>query len=169
MNNLFNVRFCRSVQIRSLCEGECPCGASRFLFLQNGKFSLTGALAFFLLFFNVNQKVFAQEIQINEDPRVSQLVKNWTNGNWANPRTEGWRVQIMASPYRQQVEDGRNLFRVRYPDVPAEWTHEKPYYKLRVGAFRNKLEALAFIASLTDYAGAYPIKEANIHPRDFLE
>lgn len=75
----------------------------------------------------------------------------------------------MASPDRQQVEDARNRFRVQHPDVPAEWTHEKPYYKLRVGAFRNKLEALAFMETLAGYAGAYPSKDANIHPRDFLE
>ncbi len=111
----------------------------------------------------------AQEIQINEDPRVAQLLRNWTNANRANPKVEGWRVQIMSTTDRQQVEESRNRFRLQHPDVPAEWTHEKPYYKLRVGAFRNKLEALAFIAVLTDYAGAYPARDANIHPRDFLE
>jgi hypothetical protein len=121
------------------------------------------------LFLMMVQNVFSQEIQINEDPRIGQLVRNWTNANRANPRVDGWRVQIMATTDRQQVEDARNRFRVQYPDVPAEWAHEKPYYKLRVGAFRSKLEAQAFLASLTGYAGAYPAKDANIHPRDFLE
>lgn len=116
-----------------------------------------------------SQNVFAQEVQLNEDPKVSQLVRNWTNSNRSNPRVNGWRVQIMATTDREQVEDARNRFRTQYPDVPAEWAHEKPYYKLRVGAFRNKLEAQAFLATLTDYAGAYPAKDANIHPRDFLE
>ena len=115
------------------------------------------------------RQLCAQEIQINEDPRVTQLLRNWTNANRANPKVEGWRVQIMSTTDRQQVEESRNRFRLQHPDVPAEWTHEKPYYKLRVGAFRNKLEALAFIAVLTDYAGAYPARDANIHPRDFLE
>ena len=117
----------------------------------------------------MNTRLGAQEIQINEDPRVSQIFRSWTNDNRANPRIEGWRVQIMASTDRLQVEDARNKFRIAHPDVPAEWIHEKPYYKLRIGAFRNKLEAMAFIATLTDYAGAYPAKDANIHPRDFLE
>jgi len=114
-------------------------------------------------------KTTAQEVQINEDPRISQLYRSWTNDNRSNPRMEGWRVQVMATTDRQQVEDARNRFRIAHPDVPAEWIHEKPYYKLRVGAFRNKLDAMAFIATLTDYPGAYPAKDANIHPRDFLE
>lgn len=125
------------------------------------------ALLLFLVF-RVSEG-FAQEIQINEDPRIAQLYRNWTNTNRAEPQVEGWRVQIMATTDRQQVEDARNRFRNQYPEVPAEWIHEKPYYKLRVGAFRTKLEALAFLGTLSGYAGAYPARDARIHPRDFLE
>lgn len=112
---------------------------------------------------------FAQEVQINEDPKITQLTRNWTNANRANPNVVGWRIQIMATTDRQQVEEARSRFRVQYPDVPAVWTHEKPYYKLRVGAFRSKLEALAFLTTMTEYTGAYPAQDAEIHPRDFLE
>ncbi len=114
-------------------------------------------------------RVSAQEVQLNEDPKITQLTKTWTNSNRNNPHIDGWRVQIMASTDRVQVEAARNRFRTEYPEVSAEWTLEKPYYKLRVGAFRNKQEALAFITDLTGWPGAYPAKDANIHPRDFLE
>ena len=114
-------------------------------------------------------RLSAQEIQINEEPKVTQLQRNWVNANRANPKVDGWRVQIMASTDRTQVEEGRNRFRQLYPDVAADWIQEKPYYKLRVGAFRSKLEALAFASTLVEYAGAYPAHDASIHPRDFLE
>lgn len=122
-----------------------------------------------LLFVCQLLRVSAQEVQINEDPKIAQLTKTWTNSNRSNPHIDGWRVQIMASTDRVQVEAGRNRFRTEYPEVSAEWMLEKPYYKLRVGAFRNKQEALAFIAELTGWPGAYPAKDSNIHPRDFLE
>ncbi len=111
----------------------------------------------------------AQEIQLNEDPKITQLQRNWVNANRSTPRIEGWRVQLMATTDRTQVEEGRNRFRQLYPEVAADWIQEKPYYKLRVGAFRSKLEALGFIATLVEYPSAYPAKDANIHPRDFLE
>ena len=133
------------------------------------RFPILGKFGFVLLLVAASQNAFAQEIQLNEDPKISQLFRNWTNSNRANPGVDGWRVQIMATTDRQQVEDARNRFRLQHPDVPAEWIHEKPYYKLRAGAFRTKLEAQAFLATLTDYAGAYPAKDVNIHPRDFLE
>lgn len=113
--------------------------------------------------------LWAQEVQLNEDPKVTQVMKAWINTNRTQPGMEGWRVQIMASTDRIQVEQGRSKFRNEYPDVVANWIQEQPYYKLRVGAFRNKQEALAFISQLTGWPGAYPAKDANIHPRDFLE
>jgi hypothetical protein len=171
MNNLFQTSFCHFAGIGPLYS-FFALGVSRRRAdssLQDDKRFVLSTFALLILFFNFNQRAFAQEIQLNEDPKIAQLWRNWTNSNRANPRIEGWRVQIMATTDRQQVEEARNNFRLQHPDVPAEWTHEKPYYKLRVGAFRNKLEAQAFIASLTDYAGAYPAKDGNIHPRDFLE
>jgi hypothetical protein len=117
----------------------------------------------------ITLNTWAQGIQINEEPRVTQVMKAWVNANRADPRVEGWRVQIMASTDRTQVEQGRNRFRNEYPEVPAHTIQEQPYYKLRVGAFRSKQEALLFITSLVGWTGAYPVKDNKIHPRDFLE
>jgi SPOR domain len=111
----------------------------------------------------------AQEIQLNENPLVNQLLRNWVNQNRSKPGVSGWRLQITASTDRVLVEDKRNAFRQAYPDVPADWVHEKPYYKLRVGAFRNKQEAILFASTLIGYTGSYPVPDEAIHPRDFIE
>ncbi len=115
------------------------------------------------------QIISAQDVRINEEPKVAQLMDNWLNNNRAEPRIDGWRVQIMASTDRTQVELGRTRFRTENPEVAATTVQEQPYYKLRVGAFRSKQEALVFITTLDGWAGAYPAKDPNIHPRDFLE
>jgi hypothetical protein len=128
------------------------------------KFTLTGLFSLFLLL-----QVSAQEVQINEEPGISDLFSSWVENNRAKPRISGWRVQIMSTTDRTQVESGRERFRQEYPEVPAAWLLEKPYYKLRVGAFRTKQEAMAFIAALEGWQGAYPARDNNIHPRDFLE
>ena len=122
-----------------------------------------------LIGFGSFSRVAAQEVQINETPAVAELYKTWTNQNRTNPHMEGWRVQIMASTDRPQVEEGRLRFRTAYPEVHAEMVHEKPYYKLKEGAFKSRLEALAFIATIPEFAGAYPSKDSQIHPRDFLK
>lgn len=112
----------------------------------------------------------AQEVQLNIDPAIEQLVKNWVNQNRVNPRIEGWRLQILSTTDRQRVEAGKTQFLNLYPDIPADWVHEKPYYKLRVGAFYSRQEAMSFLAEIKDsYPGAYPAKDPNIHPRNFLD
>ena len=111
----------------------------------------------------------AQEVQINEDPAVASMVQAWSNDNRTNPGIDGWRLQVVASPDRQQVEQAELRFKTLYPDVPAAWVHEKPYYKLRAGAFRSRQEAQALIDDLkTYYPGAYTTQDSRIHVRDFL-
>ena len=51
----------------------------------------------FLLFFSgFTHLVLSQEVQLNEDPKVAQLMKTWVNANRADPGIEGWRVQILS-------------------------------------------------------------------------
>lgn len=111
----------------------------------------------------------AQEVQTNEQPRITELVKAWANANRTSGRISGWRVQVLSTTDRQQADAAKARFRNEYPNLAADWTHERPYYKLRVGAFRTKLEAMALIAEIRDfYPGCYPAQDANIPPRDFL-
>lgn len=114
--------------------------------------------------------VYAQEVQLNEDPGAARLFQAWVRENRANPRVSGWRVQLMSTTDRAKIEEAKNRFRLLYPEVPADWVHERPYYKLRAGAFRTRAEAIAFVAAVLKdaYPGAYPAQDANIHPRDFL-
>jgi len=127
---------------------------------------------FFLLLFILAAALQsqAQEVQINEDPDAGQLFETWVRANRALPEVAGWRVQLMSTTDRPKVEEAQARFKLLFPEVPADWVHERPYYKLRVGAFRSRAEALAFMAeTLKDsYPGAYPAKDDHIHPRDFL-
>ncbi len=112
---------------------------------------------------------FGQRVEINADPAIEQLMRTWTAQNRSNPRIEGWRVQIASSTDRQRIESTRTQFLALYPGVPADWAHERPYYKLRVGAFRTRQEAMAFLMQIRhSYPDAYPTRDLNIHPRDFI-
>ncbi len=117
----------------------------------------------------VTASVSAQEIQMNEEARIGDLVKGWIAANRKNARIEGWRVQILSTTDRQLADAAKLKFQSEFPGIYADWAHEKPYYKLRVGACRNRMEAMALLADLKDfYPGAYVAKDTNIHPRDFL-
>ena len=46
-----------------------------------------------------------------------------------------------------------------YPDIPAQITFDSPYYKLTVGNFRTKNEALKTKHKITkNFPGAHPVQ-----------
>lgn len=114
--------------------------------------------------------VRAQSVLVQAEPEIEQLIQSWISLNRTNPGIDGWRLQLLSTTDRTQVESGKLQFLSLFPNIPADWVHEKPYYKLRVGAFYTRQEALSFLAEIKDYySGAYPTRDPNIHPRDFLE
>ncbi len=113
--------------------------------------------------------VQAQEIQINEGPKIGEMVRTWSNNNFKTSKIEGWRVQVLSTTDRQQAESAKLRVAAEFPDQYVDWINEKPYYKLRVGACRTRNEAMALVQILKDfYPGAYPAQDKNISPRDFL-
>jgi hypothetical protein len=114
--------------------------------------------------------VTAQTARISAPPVVQELLDTWKRENIQSGTLPGWRVQILAATDRQEVERTKTAFLTQFPDIPANWTHEKPYYKLRVGAFRSRLEARAFIDFIQElFPGSYPAKDPAIQPQDFIQ
>ena len=112
----------------------------------------------------------AQEIQINEPPIITKMTDRWAEINRAAPGIEGWRVQLFSSTDRKKVEEAKAAFLTNYPTVPCDWVQEKPYYKLRAGAFATKLETMRLIRDLqADYPAAYATKDRSIPASDFVD
>ena len=81
----------------------------------------------------------------------------------------GWRIQILATTDRQNMESALRQFRNLYPSIPVDWLHTKPYYKVRAGAFTTKRDALRTLYILkADYPGAYPVQDNQIKPEELL-
>ncbi len=120
-------------------------------------------------FFFLSQTHAQGYIQVNEGPGIGAFMDAWIQHNRQHPKMDGWRVQILSTTDRQQAELAKNRFKSQFPGIPADWVHEKPFYKLRAGAFRTRRAAQMFVLELqTDYPGCYPAKDPNIHPTDFL-
>lgn len=128
----------------------------------------TATLLFF--FWGMSASLFSQQVDINEPPVVARMMERWSEINRDEARTEGWRVQLVSTTDCKKVEEEKTLFLTRYPEIPADWVQEKPYYKLRAGAFFTKMEAISLQKDIeTDYPGAYPAKDRAIRPADFLD
>lgn len=109
-----------------------------------------------------------QSVSVDLSPAIENALEKWMSQNRTFPTVTGWRIQLLASTDRVLIEETKNKFRQEFPNIPINLSHEKPYHKLKVGAFRTRLEARNFIETLNNYSGAFPLKDKQIHPRDFL-
>lgn len=136
------------------------------------KFNKTSAIILWILLGGLflPNKISAQHVEISESPAIANMMNNWAAANRRKPEISGWRVQIFSSTDRKKIEEEKVRFQTRFPNVPVDWVHDRPYYKLQAGAFRTKREALAAIVEWqTFWTGLYPAKDTKIHPSDFLK
>ena len=62
----------------------------------------------------------------------------------ANKTMSGYRVQIfmeIGNDAISHAEAMKHSFMKAFPELPVYLTYEQPYYRLRVGDFRNRVEA----------------------------
>lgn len=112
---------------------------------------------------------FSQNIQIKEDPLVTQMLDRFTSINKSKMSVEGWRIQVLATTDRQRMESARQVFQYKYPNIPVNWEHSNPYFKLRAGAFATKLEALRLQYLLKrDYPSTLLVKDNTVKPSELV-
>lgn len=98
--------------------------------------------------------------QLNEDPQITSLMNRWTAYNLEHQELRGWRIQIMASIDRRQMESAKRTFENRYPEYPVIFVHNAPYFHLKVGAFLTMQKAQAFLRKMQeDYPQAIPVTD----------
>lgn len=104
-----------------------------------------------------------QDIKIQEDPVISRMMEKFVETNKESKTVSGWRIQIASTTDRREVDEVMSGFSQNYPDVILSWVHAKPYYQVRAGAFRTKMESLRLLSLLKkDFPNAYPVADNNI-------
>lgn len=99
-------------------------------------------------------------VAITPDEDVDRVLNLFSDVNEREDKVEGWRVQLLATTDRQQLETTERKFRADYPSVSVDWVHNKPYYKLRAGAFFTRQEAERLRQNLSEeYEGVYLVKD----------
>ncbi|TVQ14343.1 MAG: SPOR domain-containing protein [Bacteroidetes bacterium] len=124
-----------------------------------------------LLFFGISE-VCAQEKSgrhyVKQDESVDKLISSFRQHN-RNRGMQGFRVQVYtASGNRSKLLTDRVKaeFDAKHPGVRSYITYDEPYYKLRVGDFRSRLEAQQFLRRISsDYIYAIVVVDRINLPR----
>lgn len=114
-----------------------------------------------------------EKLPIRQDPRITDLLIRHSQINQRRHGSDGFRLEIFFSSdnkAREQSSRVRNEFNLVFPDIPAYVSFQTPNFKVRIGDFRNKSEALktkAYIAS--KYPNAFIVKDIIRFPELFTE
>jgi hypothetical protein len=122
---------------------------------------------------SVKMNNLLEKLQIRQDPRITDLLVRHSQINQRRHGTDGFRLEIYfgsESKAREKAVRVKNEFNLVFPNIPSYLLFQTPNFKVRVGDFRNKSEALktkAYIAS--KYPNAFIVKDFIRFPELFPE
>ncbi len=123
---------------------------------------------FALLLLLFGNQILSAQVIINESSSVASLINSYQSVNEAETMVKGWRIQIITTSDRREMEAARTKFRRLFPEIKSTWIHENPYYKVKVGAYRNKIELQSLLRQLKNkFRGVIPVVE-KIKKKDLL-
>lgn len=118
---------------------------------------------FLLLLLVIGAQAAAQtdstsSIVIHKDPRLDQLVKKQAQINEVTTRDArrimpGYRLQVINTSDRDAAIAAKTKIYQLFPELKAYLIYQSPYFRLRVGNFKDRAEAEDYRKSLS---GEFP-------------
>ena len=105
-------------------------------------------------------------ITVVGDVEVANMVARHTELNHRVNAIPGFRVQIASfsgTNSKNSAFSLRERFTADYPAIQCYIVYDEPNFKVKVGDFRTRLEAYAFLQEIKDVYKGYIIKD-NINP-----
>ena len=99
------------------------------------------------LFVALTSMAFAQgrgSLHIDQDSRIETLISKQRSLYNIDSSFNGYRIHIfmeIGNEALKHAEQVKRQFQNAFPDIPIYLTYVEPYFRLRAGDFRNRVEA----------------------------
>lgn len=113
---------------------------------------------------------FAQKkgsLHVNKDSRIERLMKRQRDVYAVSNTMNGYRIQIFMEIGNEAVNHAQSVkysFTRAFPEIPVYLSYEQPYYRLRVGDFRNRVEAEKYLRLIKPKFGLAFVTAEVINP-----
>lgn len=104
------------------------------------------------------------ELTIQVDERVNQYLEKRKQERLSDSTLKGFRIQLLFAEKRADAQQAKQKFLSMYPDCSTDLFFDSPYFKVRVGDFKTKLEAQPMLFHLRDYYPTLFLIEDKINP-----
>lgn len=97
---------------------------------------------------------------VYQDPKISELQSKYIEYNKKKEFSEGYRIQINYTDIRDEIYRNKGSMYKEFPEIESYVEYEQPYYKLRIGDFKTRLEATYYLQKVvTIYPGAFIVRD----------
>lgn len=97
---------------------------------------------------------------IYQDEKIGELAEKYVEFNRKREFGEGYRIQVTYTNVRDEVYQSKGAMYKQFPELASYVEYEQPYYKLRIGDFKTRLEATYYLQQvITLYPGAFIVKD----------
>ncbi len=101
----------------------------------------TRFLFIFILLSNFAWSQDSAKLNMIIDNKVDILLKKKLELDQQKPSIQGYRVQLYYGGNRTEALELKSKFAQLHPEVESYLIYQQPYFRLRVGDFRTRLEA----------------------------
>ena len=90
---------------------------------------------------------FAQSygsLYVDQDSRIESLIAKQRSLYYVDSSFSGYRIHIFMEIGNEALDHAKSVkaqFERAFPDIPIYLTYVEPYFRLRAGNFRNRVEA----------------------------
>jgi hypothetical protein len=104
-------------------------------------------------------------IVIHKDPRIDMLVKKQAQINEETTRdarrsAPGFRIQVINTSDRNAAISAKTKIYQLYPELKAYLLYQSPYFRLRVGNFKEKEDADDYLKALSkQFTNVYLVRD----------
>lgn len=101
-----------------------------------------------------------KQVNVIQDSVLVKLVKWHIEDNQRRNGIEGYRVEIFSNRDMKKIQQTKVEFMSKFPDLPVHIKFIAPIFKIRIGDFRNKSEALKIYKQIeNDYRSAFIVRD----------
>jgi hypothetical protein len=102
----------------------------------------------------------AQLNTTQSDSLALKLVERHKLLNASKLSVSGYRVQIYFGTDRNKAQEVRSEFLSNNPNTPAYLIYHQPYFKVRIGDFYSRLDAIGFLNKIAvDYTTSFVVSD----------
>ncbi len=114
------------------------------------------------------EEITLGSVTLLQDVRIHAIIERQVTLNNRKGGIDGYRIQVFFNSGRDAREEAIRLkatFLSEHPDLPVYIVYHSPFYKVRIGDFRSKYEALGVFRQIRrKYPTAYIVKDVIPFP-----